>query len=195
MKTKSLILAFLFLLGYTQTTKAQIEVKVNPLGLLFSSPDLSVEGVIKENVSAELKFSYDSRDWENLNIKYKGYGATLLGKYYPKPKGMADGIYTGLFIKYKSLNLDLNTEAGNGSGTIRRLGPGVLAGYKFVSDSNVVFDINAGIGRMFMSRLEVTGDGSIADQELERDFNGRFPFKTTGLFSIAIGYRFGGDRS
>lgn len=105
---------------------SQLELKANPVALLFNAYGLSAE--------------YN-------NLKYWGgqadvyiFDATpvafLIGKYYLNPKIGADRFHIGVFASY-----------------IEDFGVGFMLGYKLVSNQKVIFELGGGIGRA-LSELE-----------------------------------------
>ena len=61
---KKLIVLALFAFAVSNTATAQIELKINPLGLLYSSPDIVAEYLVNEDIGVEL----------GIGLVYGSYG-------------------------------------------------------------------------------------------------------------------------
>ncbi|MBL7826770.1 MAG: hypothetical protein JNJ57_09075 [Saprospiraceae bacterium] len=113
---------------------AQTELKLSPIPLLFGYVALSVEQQINPS------FGIDG----DLLLLDGAFGANISGKYYFDPELGIDKFHIGGF-------LGAYQDAG--------LGIGFLAGYKWVSRKNVVFELGLGVGRGF--DLDVIGYGKL----------------------------------
>ena len=127
MKKTILIFATLFLLSFQ--SKAQVEVSVNPVALLF---EVGIFG-----------FDYNINDdfGVGLDIAFGQGGAAFFvdGKHYFRPRKGADRFLLGTFLGTVG-SLD-----GNDGGA----GLGFMFGYKWVSRRNITFEWTGGIGRDF----------------------------------------------
>lgn len=119
----------LFILLFAITVfhlKAQVEVKLSPVPLLFGDIALSVEGAVGES------FGLDGDLWVGSGDTFDGNVAfNFSGKYYFNPEKRIDKFHVGVFLGVQ------NTAPGLG----------FLIGYKWVSSKNVVFELGGGIGR------------------------------------------------
>ncbi len=163
---------------------AQVEVKINPVGALFNSPDLSVEFIATDNVGIEGRVGYSWGDFDVDGIGYKSRGLVFIGagRYYFNPSVGGNGFYTGGYVKYKNSG----SEAVIGESreiTNRRLAVGPVFGYKVLSgNQKVVFDFNFGIGKAFVNDYSNNATEAFLDA---------VPFGDTDLIgTLALGYRF-----
>ncbi len=173
------IAVFVFTTAWSQT-----EIKINPIGVLFSSPDISVEFGVADNIGIE---PYIGASWYNLtvdNTKYKstGFGYGVNGKYYFSPEKGIDKFYAGLYLRGGSSNFKSDTS--NANFTRNRLSLGLSLGYKWVSRNNVVFEIGAGVGRKLFSKYS-NESGTVDVSKIPL-------LNLDGYFKFAVGYRFGG---
>jgi hypothetical protein len=111
----------------TTAAQAQVELKTNPIALLFEVVPVSVEYVISDDLGGELDILATS----------DGGWAYLAGKLYFSPKVRADGFHIGGFT-------GIFGDGYDSSG-----GVGFFAGYKAVSRKNVIFEVGLGLGRAF----------------------------------------------
>lgn len=169
------------------TAWSQTELKINPIGALFSSPDVSAEFGVADNIGIE---PYIGASWYNLtvdNTKYKskGFGYGVNGKYYFSPEKGIDKFYAGLYLRGGSSNFKSDSSSANF--TRNRLSLGLSLGYKWVSRNNVVFEIGAGVGRKLYSKYS-NESGTVDISKIPL-------LNLDGYFKFAVGYRFGGGSS
>lgn len=173
----------------TLSLSAQTELKINPIGALFSSPDLSAEFGVKDNIGIE---PYIGASWYNLTVsdtKFKstGVGYGLNGKYYFSPDKGIDKFYAGIYLRGGSSTFKSDSTGSNDSFKRNRLGAGLSLGYKWVSRNNVIFEVGGGLGRKIYSKYSnEAGTVNIADIPI---------LNIDGFFKFAIGYRFGGGEA
>jgi len=193
MKKFLLLPVFLF---FVSAAQSQVDVKINPLGLLFSSPDLSGEYIINESFGVELSlgavygFVAASRLLErDLWLSKSGYRIRLSGKYYFRPVNGGDRFYAGAYLGPRSQSISGDVEAYNGDVgyTQSAFSAGILAGYKWAADNGLIFEIGLGLGRAFGSKT-VWNNPDLEDLS----FDG---FGLDGVGILAVGYRFGGGNS
>lgn len=187
---------FLFVLGgfffCSMNVNAQLlEVKVNPLGALFQSPDVSVEYIMSDNFGLEGKVGYTWRKTTSAftagESKSNGFALAVLGKYYFNPDEGADRFYTGLYGKFRLSNSNNEGDFGFPDYRNTALAVGIVGGFKWVGDNGILLDINLGLGRALLNNIEFT-DGTV-DPALEEVLKlGDFD----GISTIALGYRLGG---
>ena len=187
---KQKFLLFFFLAAFSYNANAQIDVTVNPVGLLFSSFSGGVDLGFTEDMSAELLVSTNFNKYTIAGSEYKnnGFGVGAIGKYYFGPKNGCDKWHVGPYVKFGTGTAKFTdtTTGTNVSSSIKRvsLGVGLYGGYKVVSAKNIVFDIGFGMGRNFINKWSWE-DGSTSTTDLpflDYDFIGK----------LAVGYRFGG---
>lgn len=168
---------FLGLLG----ANAQTEIKINPLGLLFGSPDVSAEFGLGSSAGLEPFIGFTSRKFIGGDVKLTALNAGASFKYYFNPHRGIDRFYAGVYTRFNNGNVkDLISETEGG---YTRLSLGLLIGQKWVSRKNIVFELAFGVGRAFINDVK-DDNGDITDFNFDVDFMGR----------LAVGYRFGGGK-
>lgn len=175
MLTMAVVFAFVF------SMQAQLDVSVNPLGLLFGSYDVSVEKGISESFGVELTAGFSSQKYElgEEKVSSSGFGARIMGKYYFSPKNGIDRFNVAPYIKIGSNKFD----DGADKVTNFRFAAGVYLGYKIVASSNVFFELGFGLGKAFVNSYKVNGE-EILD-------GGSYPvFNIDATGKLAVGYRF-----
>lgn len=154
----SLFLAFAFCIP---NLSGQIDVKVNPFGILFNSPDVSAEYIANEQIGIELLAGVDygtllgsSSLSESNRLNKSGYRFRIAGKYYfEKDKG-GDTWYAGIYAGANSRTATPSVNASSAIGWSESgINTGIHGGYKFVLNSNIIFDLGMGFGRIFSERL------------------------------------------
>jgi hypothetical protein len=180
---KRLILAFALALSIV-SLKAQTELKINPIGVLFASPDLSAEFGVSQNFGIE---PYVGLSWFNLTVddtKYSsnGVGYGVHGKYYFGSESNLSKFYGGMYLR--GGHSKFKTSDNSESFTRDRLGLGFELGYKWVTQKNIVFEVAGGAGRKLFSKYSNT-TGSVNTTSIPL-------LNFDGFFRFCIGYRFGG---
>ncbi len=183
---KKLILAIALMSSFV-AAQAQTELKINPLGLLFLSPDLSAEFAVSEDIGIEptvgVSFLKLKVDQESLKSTGLSYG--VQGKYYFNPDKGIDKFYAGIYLRGGNSTFTSSTAGDNDKLTQNKLGLGLALGYKWVSQKNVVFELGGGLGRKLFNKFEVeSGTTNLADVPI---------LNFDGFFRFSVGYRFGGD--
>lgn len=169
---------------------AQIDVTINPVGLIFGGINVGADFVLSEVFSVEANVGYNSRT-DNVSVgtdsndfKYTGIPIQAVGKYYFNPDDGADKFYVSGFLRYVNRSYEEEgVDNGGDDFTQSRLGAGVGIGNKWVSRSGIVFDLGMSVGNTITDSTKFEVDG----QQEEVDIPG-FIF----LVKIGIGYRFGG---
>ena len=168
---------------------AQIDVKLNPFGLLFNSPDLSAEYVINDQIGIEGLAGIDygtllgSGALNTANrLGKSGYRFRIAAKYYFEENKGGDTWYAGLYAGANSRTATPSENATTAVGWSESfITTGIHGGYKFVLKSNIVFDLGMGFGRNFSEKLSILNT-----------VNGSF-LSSLGLNSflrLEMGYRF-----
>lgn len=166
--------------------KAQhLELKTNPIGAIFGQIPLSVEYVMNDNIGIEatMAYSYQKGDVFDGTSSASGFVVSGLFKYYFGPEDGGDKFYAFPYVRYanRKWTFDDGTTGSDVTATYTAFGVGFGAGYKWVAESGLLFDIGAGIGKNFGG--EFTYD--------DPDYTGSAePFPINGIFRISIGYRF-----
>jgi hypothetical protein len=180
--------AFILLLLTITASAQKYEIKLNPIGLLFGSPDLAGEYLINEHFGAELTLSaemgkYTTISTDGFDPKKSGFGVMAAGKYYFNPDEPCSGFYSGIYLRQKSFKVTDNSDS-NFVGFKRNIvAGGFLFGQKWASNNGMVYELGLGIGRTFSETNEwIDEQGTVDDNDLKLgiDFVGRF----------SIGYRF-----
>lgn len=187
---KKLILPIFLLLAVAYRSNAQVDVQINPIGILFSSINATAEFGVSEDFGIEGGLDYDFQNFNIDDIKYRnnGIGIRAIGKYYFRPEDGIDrwaiGAYTRFATGTASADDGLGTE---GEVKSTKFAVGFYTGYKWVSRKNVVFELGLGLGRNFVRTYEYS-DGDEVDTSdiplLNVDVLGR----------LSLGYRFGGSK-
>lgn len=186
------ILFIPILLFFFNTSQAQIDVKLNPLGILFSSPDLSVEYILNENFGIEATLGADFGNVAGsglldpeAQIKKNGYKLRISGKYYFKPSNGGDRFYAGAYLGPRATGFSGNESFwGYDPGyKTSAFTVGILFGFKWAADNGLIFEIGAGGGRAFAQKTTFNEPdlNTFTDIGFGVDFVG----------TLAIGYRFG----
>lgn len=187
MKTLNLLLVVCCLTAFSfiNQSKAQVDVTLNPIGLLFGDLNAGVDFVLSENFSVEGTIGIGTGDDDFGDAKYFALPITVFGKYYFNPDKGADKFYADAFLRFvtRSVTYDDNsTFFSDYSQT--RVGIGFGIGYKIVSKGGLVFDIGFGAGRAFINNTKFE-DSNGNEETLdwpEIMFAGK----------LGVGYRFGG---
>lgn len=183
MKSKFLILALAVFAFSSYRADAQVDVTINPIGLLFG--DLSIGGdfILSDDFSVEATLGIGGGNDDFTNLKWSNIPVTVLGKYYFNPDDGADKFYADAFLRFVSRSYKADGESDFSEYSQTRLGFGIGIGYKAVSRKGVVFDIGFGVGRALVDNTKFESNGD----EFEVDwpdimFQGK----------LGVGYRFGG---
>ena len=189
---KRLTLLFAFSAIILSNASAQLDIKVGPVGLLFSNLNVGIEYGVSENWGIELT---PGLDWKALNlldndeIDFKGniFKVGLNGRYYfnPNEKGL-NGFYAGVYTRYgggKYSGTDTSTDEKY-EFTSTRLAGGFLLGGKIVArNERLIFDLGLGFGRAFIHKYEDPNGTDEADLSNVPFFNFDLPI------NLKIGYR------
>lgn len=172
---KILILACGLMLS--TTLSAQLEVKANPLGLLFGSFNALVETGISDNFGLEGQLGFVSRN-SDLGVDewtFNAFNIGAAGKYYLNPREGWDRFYVGGYLRFNTGTWGLDDSTDDVTST--RLALGIIFGQKWVADSGFVFELGAGAGRALINNIDdVDLDGLLFDLDI--------------IIRLAVGYRF-----
>lgn len=180
MRSLLLVIAF-FSLGLVQIN-AQTEIKINPLGLLFGSPDVSAEFGLGNSAGIEPFIGFTSRKFLGGDVKLFALNTGASFKYYFNPQRGVDRFYAGAYTRFNTGTLTDNLSDDEGG--YKRLSLGLLIGQKWVSKKNIVFELALGVGRAFVNKVE-EGNNNFSDVDFDLDIMTR----------LAVGYRFGGSNN
>lgn len=181
---RKLLLVFAVLFSFN--AKAQIDLSVNPVLLLFSNFDFAAEYRATTNWGLELSpgIGFSNYSIGNLDYKSTGFGARFIAKYYFGPEKSCDKWNIGPYIKYGTNTYRASDSNGQIKVTSTKFAVGFYTGYKWAFDNNLVFELGFGLGRAFIN--EYSTDNSSVDLT---EFISLFRIDATG--KLALGYRFG----
>ena len=161
------------------------EVKINPLGVLFNSPDLSAEYIVNDDIGVQLTLGLEYGDFALglSDLTKSGYALRLMGKYYFNPDDGADRFYAGVYLgpRSRSINDDINDGFDQGFRQ-SAFTAGLAIGYKWVGKKGILFEVAIGGGRAFGETI------TFDDDNFETEVDG-FGVDVIGM--LAVGYRFG----
>ena len=164
---------------------SQLEVKTNPISLMFNTIPLSIEYVIIDNVGIEVTAGYyfgmDSIFATDTN--WSGLRSTLNFKFYFTPDKGGDGFYAFPYLRYVK-RIGKYTEVGNNF-TIEQnvIGAGFGIGYKWVSDIGILMDFGGGMGKNFSNIMTYSDPNYVESVDLNL-------IKVNFVARISVGYRF-----
>lgn len=174
----------LFCLLGTLNVQAQVDVSVNPIGLLFGDFSVGADFGIAENLSVELAVGIGTN--KVAGVKGTNIPVNLVGKYYVSPKHGADRFYVDAFLRYVNRQWNYDDGSNFADYTSNRFGLGFGLGYKAVSRGGFVFDIGFGAGRALI-------DNNVYNDDTGNRETIDWP-KIMFQGKLGIGYRFGGSK-
>ena len=183
---KKLILPCLLalcLFGF-QKANAQVDLTINPIGLLFGDFSIGADFALSNNFSIEPQIGFGTN--KVSSVKGTNLGVNVLGKYYFNPKNGADRFYADAFLRFVNRNWNYDESSTFVDFTTTRVGLGFGLGYKVVSRGGFVFDIGFGAGRAFVDNNKYE-DSNGNQEDIDWPsimFQGK----------LGIGYRFGGSK-
>lgn len=183
---KKLILLAFFAFAISNTSIAQIELKINPIGLLFNSPDVSAEYIVNEDIGVEFGLGLEYGKQAITDYKRSGFNVFVAGKYYFSPDDGADKFYAGAYLRPRSRKFTDDDGDGFDFGYKQSaFAVGVIVGYKWVGARGILFELGFGAGRAFGEKFSYN-DSSNNNFEVDG-------FGIDILGRLAVGYRFGGN--
>ncbi len=177
-------IAFAIFAFFAQSTTAQVDVTLNPFGLLFGDLSVGADFAISEKLSVEAAVGFGTNNVSD--IKGTNFSVTAVPKFYFNPNRGADRFYADIFVKFVNRRWNYDEGSIYGDFTSTRFGLGFGLGYKVVSSGGFVFDIGFGAGRALVDNNKY--DDSAGNQQ---DFTW-IPIMIQG--KLAVGYRFGGGK-
>lgn len=170
-------------LFFATVTFAQVEVKVNPIGLLFGGVSVSGEYLLSDNMGVELTGRLASRNITLAeSVKFTGFGSTAAFKYYFSPDVGGDNFYAGVYLRYVGMTgeyIGTITQVEE-KATRTKVALGFNAGYKWVAESGLLFEIGTGLGRNLISEWTYSDGDDSFSLNLPLDFT----------FRVSVGWRF-----
>ena len=161
--------------------QAQIDVTINPIGLLWGDISLGGDFGISDDFSVEGILGFGGSNIDDAD--YNGLRLSGVGKYYFSPKNGIDKFYALGFLRFVNRNYDYGNDSSFANYRQSRLGLGVGAGYKVASEKGFIFDINFGVGRALTDSL--TYEDSDGGQQVELDWP-----DIMFMAKLGVGYRF-----
>ena len=167
----------------TEKAQAQVDLTVNPIGLLFGDLSLAADFALTENFSVEGAIGIGGGKNDAASLKYFNLPITATGKYYFAPNHGADRFYLDVFTRFVTRNYSADDGGTNyAEYSQTRVGFGFGIGYKVVSGKGLVFDIGLGGGRAIIDNTKFDSEGD----QFEVDWPSLMIVGKLGL-----GYRFG----
>ncbi len=190
MKKNSIIIFILLCLPMLSLAHVAVEAKVNPIGAFTGNIKLSAEVIPMENLGIEAGFGLSNfpisiNIEDTISLSGGGTGGSLAGKYYFMPSRGGDYFYVGAYTRFSNMDVDVEVLTTNrGTGKYSRAAVGLMAGFKWVSTQNIVFELGGGVGRTVSHQLSA----------LDRDINLiAIPIiNLDARLILTVGYRFGG---
>ncbi len=200
---KNTILAFVLLfLGGSAFAQGTIDLKTSPLRPVFQkNGSLLVEYGINPNVGVELgaRSTFGSVTVEDIDFKRSGAVIYAAGHYYFKPDHGADNFSAGVYFRTRATKFGAeNATEVNEDFNWNRTALGLIGGYKWVGQNNLIFELDLGIGRAINNKIDyVDKENSSLNTTEFSDLNlTALPGINIDLPGrIMVGYRFGGKRS
>lgn len=150
---------------------AQIDLKVEPFGIILNAPILSAEYIVTNNISFEGSIGAEyGRRSENGDQHVNGIGVALSPRFYFNPKKIADRFYIGWSAQFNLAKYrPFNNQSVAFSYTNIRLLSYFYTGYKWIDDNRFSLDIGLGAGRKLLNDfiLENGGEINIGNREVE----------------------------
>jgi hypothetical protein len=217
---KKLLVAALLFSGIN--IKAQHDISTDVLGFAFSKYGIGYEYAINSNNSVGINFNMAAKnmlsDTKDINgeIDYSEMNIIPEYKYFMTPNKGNDGIYIGVYGKYRSSSskgveytyiditgvTDIKTDI-----TSSGMSLGAMAGYKWKTSGALFMEVTAGIGKFIMNDVKYSnadfedgtkdGFGTLKIEYKEFDENNYVPFFGNELavdlrLAVKVGIRIGG---
>ncbi|MDT8412980.1 MAG: DUF3575 domain-containing protein [Vicingaceae bacterium] len=213
---KKLLIAALLFSGIS--LKAQHDISTDVLGFAFSKYGIGYDYLLNSNSSIGINFNFASdnmfADGKSLYGDVDEYSEMNIipeYKFYLTPNKGNDGIYFGIYGKYRSSNAKNNNFAYTDPNDANNLifdktdvstsafGLGVLAGYKWKTAGALFFEATFGIGKFMVNNVNYSN--SIAEDLDDKLFNedDYIPFIGNELpvdlrLALKIGIRIGSSK-
>jgi len=186
---KIIFLAF-FSFAFSSISIAQVELKINPLGvLLFNNANIVGEYMVNEDIGIEAGIGLVYGKYGgiiNEEFTRSGFRLLLAGKYYFTPEDGGDKFYAGIYLRPRTVTYTDDNDDNVDRGFKRSaFGVGLMTGYKWVGARGITFEFGGGLGRAL-------GKNSILDNNSEPVDIPRL-LRLDGFLRLSIGYRFGGE--
>ncbi len=181
---KKRILTLVAALFLTTSMFAQFEVKVNPIGLLFGGISASGEYILSDNMGVEVsaRLSSNKLTISTESTKLTGFGFGAAYKYYFSPEDGGDKFYANVYARYGGLSGKYTGTVSQQTETVNysKVAVGFGAGYKWVADSGLLFELGLGVGRNLGQKWTYSDNQDYLTPSWGLDLTGK----------LAIGWRF-----
>lgn len=185
MNHSKITLTLLFFFAFATGVFAQtVEVKAFPIRTLFLRPAVAAEVILNDNIGVEAKIARKKIGFSfmGVGLAETGVAANLGGRYYLNPNHGGDRAYVGSYLKYVDTKTNFPEVINNFER--QKFVLGFNGGFKLVSKSGFLMDLNLGIGRSLMNNRTFNNEAS-------QDFIDAAPsLKTDFTSSVGIGWRF-----
>ncbi|MGB0886925.1 MAG: DUF3575 domain-containing protein [Vicingaceae bacterium] len=199
------------------TIKAQHDISVDVLGFAFSKYGLGYEYAINPNNSVGINFNISSKNMFDDGVSNNPLYAVIDGKYkyseiniipeykaFFTPNKGNDGIYMGLYGKYRSSKASDNTfiqTSTTGVISFKQtdvstsgFALGAMAGYKWKTSGALFLEATFGIGKFLGNSVSYSDDLAENDENFDED--DYIPYIGNSLpidlrISLKIGIRIG----
>ncbi len=213
---KKIAIIALVLTGFT--VKAQHDVSLDVLGFAFSKYGLGYEYAINSNNSVGINVNFADKNMLTDNktidgdMDYSELNIIPEYKYFMTPNKGNDGIYIGIYGKYRSSSSNGNSFYGADPDPLNLTGIsfqqtdvsstglslGAMAGYKWKTSGALFLEVTGGIGKFIMS--DITYSNPVAEADVLDTFDEEVytPYLGNALavdlrLAVKIGIRFGGS--
>lgn len=208
---KNLIwIVFLALIGSNSATGQDNILKANLLSFGVTSPNVTYERVLSDNMSVTLGLSgtisfrvpitgtatvSGVERTETARARFRGFGITPGFRFYTGGNG-PEGFYLEPFIRYYKYKITVDdypyerssfeTVLVDGAGSLRGIGGGIVIGSQMLTKGKLTIDFNGGFG-LASGKLDlVTEDEDLSPQEfadIENDIRGDLESSSVGFFN------------
>tara|TARA_B100000809_G_C15133362_1_gene529411 strand:+ start:1285 stop:1950 length:666 start_codon:yes stop_codon:yes gene_type:complete len=124
--------------------KAQHDVRVSALGLIFKSYGLGYEYVINDEIGAGINlnksnsFGFGIGDNGGSNSSFSSFRVAPEVRFYFNPEDGADGFYFGAYLKYAKVTWS-NIEVDQGGSNVQ---DPITGQYEYISNPTIQYDLN-----------------------------------------------------
>jgi len=219
---KKLLIVFLIISGVT--VKAQHDVSVDVLGFAFSKYGVGYEYAINKNNSVGINFNMTTKNmfhggqsgntaYSTVDGKYGYSEMNIIPEYkaFFTPQKGNDGVYMGIYAKYRSSKSKDNTYTDtNLTATTSNplqytqtdvstsgLSLGVIAGYKWKTSGALFLEATVGVGKFLMNNITYDSpaedDANFNEDDYTPYIGNKLPVDLR--LSLKIGIRIGGGKS
>lgn len=142
---------------------AQVDVKVDPFGIILNSPKVSAEYIFTNSLSMNGKIGTEyGRRSENGDQYINGFSIEVGPRYYFRPQKIADRFYFQWSIKYGYATYRPfdNQSLAFGYNNIQ-VSTFISTGYKWIDNKRILVDIGFGIGRHIINDFKLSNGEAV----------------------------------